>query len=125
MGPYNTSIRIAITLNNGRMDYIDIPYHYIPLNYPVFISVNVVKDYLEIYINTYLYKVQSLSAKPLFNNGNLSCKCDTSYIGDLLYLTYTPDYLTHKKIKETYNKSFNEIKKEIKKKYNYDVSLNN
>lgn len=115
IAPFTNTMRIAITLNDGSMDYVDIPN--LPLNKASFISVNVVDKYIEIYIDSLLVKIKELKKSPLYNPGNLYCKSLKSFKGSLLYLTYTPEYTTIKNIKELNKSSLEEVNDLIVKMY--------
>jgi hypothetical protein len=117
IAPYNTYMRIAVTTKAGIIEYVDIPN--IPINKLTFVSVNLLDNIIEVYINTKLIKTYILSYPGMFNNGNVYVKYDNSFNGEIYYLTYTPEYFNHKKIVNLYENSIEEITSETIKKYGY------
>lgn len=117
IAPYNTYMRIAITTKSGQIEYVDI--ENIPINKLTFVSVSLLDNTVEVYINTKLVKTHIMKSPGMFNNGHIYTKYDNSFKGSLYYLTYTPEYLNHSQIVDLYRKSLPEIKNETIKKYSY------
>lgn len=113
--PYNNTLRISITNNIGNIEYIDI--NYILQNKLYFISINIIDNNIEIYLNTKIIKIYQLKYKPIYNYGNIYSMYENTFNGYLCYLTYTPQHLSYKKIQDLYKSSYNEI--------NYLIENNN
>lgn len=113
--PFNTTMRIAYTLKNRKIGYVDIPN--IPIKKLVFVSVNIFNKYIEVYLDGKIVKITNLNTEPVFNYGDLYVKNNNTFNGSVLYLTYNPEYLNHKTMMELYKKSYSEVEKEIMKKY--------
>jgi hypothetical protein len=115
IAPYNTYMRIAVTTKEGIIEYVDIPN--IPINKLTFVSVSLLDNIIEVYINAKLVKTYILSNIGIFNNGNLYVKYDNSFNGEIYYITYTPEYLDYNEILKLYETSINEVTNETIKKY--------
>ena len=116
IAPFNTFMRIAITTKLG-IEYIDI--ENMPINKLSFVSVSLLENVAEVYINGKLVKTHILKTQGMFNNGHIYTKYNNSFNGSLYYLTYTPEYLNHSQILELYKKTLPEIRNETIKKYGY------
>jgi hypothetical protein len=116
IAPYNTYMRIAITTKNGIIEYVDIPN--IPVKKLNFISVSLLDNIVEIYLDAKLIKTYVLKNIGLFNNGNIYVKNNNTFDGSIYYLTYTPEYINYNNILKIYNNSLSEIKKIVIDQYN-------
>lgn len=117
--PYNTTLRIALSNEIGKIEYVDI--ENVPLKKLTHVSVNVSENNVEIFINGKIVKILTMLQLPKFNYGNLYIKYDTSFNGALSYLTYTQQFLSVKAIQELNNTSYNEIDRMLKDKYSEDI----
>lgn len=85
-------------ITNTKVEYIDI--YRIPIKKLIHISVNFTGMTMEIYMNGNLYKIQNLDGYPIFNNGDLYCMMNKTIDGSIIDLKFTPERITHNKIKD-------------------------
>lgn len=119
LAPYNTTMRVALTNEIGVIEYVDV--ENIPTKKLTFVSVNVSENIVEIYIDSKIVKILTMTQLPRFNYGNLYAKYDSSYNGVLCYLNYTQEFMSVKAIKELNSLSLNEIKVMITNNYDEDI----
>ena len=87
------------------MEYYDILN--VPLDDVFFISVNIDKNIMEIYVDGKLNFIINLEGLPLFNKDNLNVKNETCYNGYLYNINYIPSAISFKDIKKIYKLKIN------------------
>jgi hypothetical protein len=85
-------------ITTQQVEYIDI--YRVPIKKLVHISVNFTGMTMEIYMNGNLYKIHTLEGQPVFNNGDLFCMMNKTINGSIIDLKFTPERITHSKVKE-------------------------
>jgi hypothetical protein len=75
---------------NKSVEFIDVKD--IPINNLYHIAVTFNGNLMEIYVNGGLHQVETLKGQPLFNNGNMYIKYDSSFNGIIYQLSYVPLY---------------------------------
>ena len=95
------TIKEDLTLGD-YIQYIDIPN--IPINKLFLISINIIQNVIEIYINDKLHKSMILYGKIISENNNIYIKSKPSFNGSLYNLNYFPYTLKYKDIKNLYKK---------------------
>ena len=89
--------------NNNKqkiMEYFDILN--IPIGEAMFVSVNINKTIMEIYINNKLNYIVNLEGMPICNKFNLNIKNEPSFNGNLYNISYLPYFASFKEIQNLY-----------------------
>ena len=74
----------------------------IPIGEPIFISVNINKTIMELYINNKLNYIVNLEGKPICNKFELNVKNEPTFNGNLYNISYLPYFASFKEIQNMY-----------------------
>jgi hypothetical protein len=74
----------------------------IPIGEPIFISVNINKTIMELYINNKLNYIVNLEGKPICNSSKLNVKNEPTFNGNLYNISYLPYFASFKEIQNMY-----------------------
>jgi hypothetical protein len=82
------------------MEHVDILN--ISIGEPIFISININKTIMELYINDKLNYIVNLEGMPIFNRNELNVKNEPTFNGNIYNLSYLPYFASFKEINNLY-----------------------